>query len=74
VSEQRWTKRPPIEAGWYWWRESLAFHARCVWVWRASVAPLTYYVADRPGFTQPVQNQGGQWYGPLQEPGGDAVD
>lgn len=62
-----WTKAPPTEPGWYWWRENIEYNAVVQWVSSsgAAVAPL--------GATWQAAEMGGQWFGPLREPGGDAV-
>ena len=62
-----WTKEPPDQDGWYWHRESIAHKAVIRYVRGGSV----YLGLHRIG---PVQTFGGEWYGPLQEPGGDAIE
>jgi hypothetical protein len=63
----RWTKKPPAEDGWYWWRRDVARRGRVVRVAAGRVMHPSY------GFGW-ADAQGGEWYGPLQEPGGDAVE
>lgn len=61
-----WTMRSPTEDGWYWWRPALGCFALILrvqdgWVWEARTH-------------LPTEGQGGEWYGPLVEPGGDAIE
>ncbi len=66
-----WTKAPPTEPGWYWWRNRLG-------------QGYVFEVVDWPGGGLAVMGQyreyitpaqrGGEWSGPLQEPGGDAEE
>lgn len=64
-----WTKKTPTEPGYYWWREDIAHHAR-----------IAYFTEDRRMILMGwLDSQSpaaflGEWYGPLQEPGGDAVE
>jgi hypothetical protein len=57
-----WTKEPPTEPGWYWWRKS--------------GAALIIRVGEMVGFPQmshvgfPVMPTAGEeWAGPISEPG-----
>jgi len=65
----RWTTHVPTSPGWYWWRESLAFVALLV---RVTECGFHYRAGDDKRHDS--ASFGGQWYGPLQEPGGDAVE
>lgn len=67
MGKMTWTKEPPTEPGWYWWREDLSYNGMIVWVSSDGkvsrmFAPLWLWLASE---------MGGQWFGPLQVPGGD---
>lgn len=63
-----WTKKTPTEPGHYWWRESIGF------------VPIVFLL-DTQGvvrspfeYSRHADTLGGEWCGPLQPPGGDAVE
>ena len=64
-----WTKALPTQPGYYWWREDISCEARSVYV----IADLRvfFHGIARP---LPVADVGGQWYGPVEAPGGDAIE
>jgi hypothetical protein len=64
-----WTKRAPKMYGWYWWRRSIEFHAEIV-----QVVPGGGLGACVDGKNIRAVDFGGEWYGPLIEPGGDAIE
>jgi hypothetical protein len=63
---ETWTKKLPTEQGWYWWRESISFNGKVVYVTETDSA---YLPGDE--LRHYLTWLGGEWYGPLQEPGGD---
>ena len=63
-----WTKELPREPGWYWWRESVAYGGKVVWL--SSQA----FVLECNGRRDFAATMGGEWYGPLVPPGGDAIE
>ena len=63
-----WAKHPGF-SGWYWWRVSIAHHAKIVYVSASENVNDVFSFAHHPAKTY-----GGEWYGPLHEPGGDAVE
>lgn len=64
-----WTKKPPTEPGWYWWRESFAYNAKIVWVSTASKVAEVFSFATHSTYTY-----GGEWFGPLRAPGSDSTE
>ncbi len=69
VPELFWTKKPPTEEGWYWHRADISWHGRILYLSETGFIrlPITLEI-DTPG------NIGGEWWGPIPEPGGDAVE
>lgn len=66
MTELFWTKKAPTEDGWYWWREDISRHGAVL-----RVVDDRVYLAGCPF---PLSDFGGEWYGPLVEPGGDAIE
>lgn len=65
-----WTKKPPTDKpGYYWWRLSIAFNAQVV---RVSETGKVYSIGC--DYWEDISSFDGEWYGPLQEPGGDAIE
>ena len=62
-----WTKAVPTEDGYYWHRESIAHEAVIRVVYRGIVK----HGLDTRGR---AESYGGEWFGPLQKPGGDAIE
>ncbi len=62
-----WTKQPPTEDGYYWHRDSIEQHA----VIRYVVSGKVRHGVNTVGT---IDDYGGEWWGPLPEPGGDAVE
>lgn len=62
-----WRKAPPTEDGYYWHREDISYEAVIRYVFRG----LVKHGIDVRG---EVASYGGEWYGPLQEPGGGAIE
>ncbi len=64
-----WTKKLPTEPGFYWWRDRLGDKPYIVEI----SAKSRVYV---PGISTVYRSDsyGGQWYGPLIAPGGDAIE
>lgn len=69
TEELNWTKKVPTKSGWYWWRRDISKGGVIVWVDESGFVPQNHLV---PIYS--AESFGGQWYGPLQEPGGDAVE
>ncbi len=65
-----WTKQPPTEPGWYWWRESLPMLGMIVLVSSGKVHSMFHHTP----FAEAPELAGGEWFGPLQEPGGGSID
>lgn len=61
-----WTKELPKEDGWFWWREDLSQVAIVLRVWKGRGVGSGYV-------NGPIENMGGEWCGPLQEPGRDVA-
>ena len=61
-----WTKYPPTMDGWYWHRKDISCEAGMAYVRDGHVVGT--------GWRHPVESAGGEWFGPLQAPGGDAVE
>lgn len=65
-----WTGEAPTVAGWYWWREDESDE----WLpWEVFPVEETecwaLYMHTEAGTMCPVSTVGGQWSGPLPEPG-----
>ena len=62
-----WTKEPPTEPGWYWWRDSIAqeiIHLR----WDSNSDDLGYWEPGTMLF-HPADRRGGKWWlEPIQPP------
>lgn len=56
-----WTKVPPTEPGWYFWRKFPNDESRCHCVWRGSSGTLFVNVSA-------VQDCDGEWAGPIPQP------
>lgn len=67
--EDCWTKTPPTTPGWYWWREDISRHAKIVYVTESLHSMEVFSFARWR-----VTGRGGEWAGPLVEPGGDAIE
>ena len=65
-----WTKKAPTENGWYWWRPQLSHTAHIVLVSNGR----SYDQFTSANWSPKPKNRGGEWYGPLVEPGGDAIE
>ena len=60
-----WTKQLPTADGYYWWRENMTFNAIVVMVRNGRA-----YEFMTPNFGyRELAHQGGEWSGPIQEPG-----
>ncbi len=69
MPELFWTKEPPTEAGWYWNRKDISCHGSILFLQGTG---YIYFPESGEYFT-PV-NIGGEWWGPIPEPGGDAIE
>lgn len=69
-----WTKRTPAEPGWYWWRKDISHHAEVVQVGYHAGSAALRVSRSCVSHTTPLVITGGEWFGPLREPGGDAVE
>lgn len=63
-----WTKKLPTQPGWYWWRSDISCLGMVVLLSGGLIHSMFWETPCKP------ELQAGQWYGPLQEPGGDAVE
>jgi hypothetical protein len=66
VTRLHWTKVPPTESGWYWWRKDVSGEAGMAWVKDGHLV--------NNGYRMPTPIVGGEWYGPLRAPGGPCRD
>ncbi len=64
-----WTTQTPTAPGVYWWRPALGDVPTIV---RLTVRGWVHVPGIGRGF-QP-ESYAGQWYGPLEPPGGDAIE
>ena len=64
-----WTKTQPTRGGWYWWRLSVEYGSTIYWVSSEGSVRAMFSLQ-----LCPVAGFGGEWYGPLRAPGGDAVE
>lgn len=71
-----WTKNSPTEPGWYWFREDMSRSAVIHKVGKWPGGGLAVVLSKRwhDHEVSAPENMSGHWYGPLQEPGGDAVE
>jgi hypothetical protein len=63
----QWTEQLPTKKGFYWWRLDISRHAT---ICKVSSEGYVWWFSGGPTF---VSNEAGQWFGPLTEPGGDAI-
>lgn len=66
MSELHWSKKTPFKDGWYWWRENISA--------KPEIVEIFWLQVVNRAVEGSVLQMGGQWYGPLQEPGGDAIE
>ena len=61
-----WTKTPPAEAGWYWWKDENMVPA-IVYLCKSGHRPDDTFQAgaDYPRYSSKI---GGEWAGPLTPP------
>ncbi len=66
-----WTKKTPTEEdGYYWWRENISYIAKIVSIQDGRL----YRIGIGFDNSRSPAIYGGEWFGPLQEPGGDAIE
>jgi hypothetical protein len=65
-----WSKEPPTLAGWYWHRRGDDFVPQCVRVRSEDGQPFLPLFAHfaGSGVLTPLEQVGGEWCGPLEEP------
>jgi hypothetical protein len=64
----RWTEQAPTQDGYYWWRQAPGWEGSIVWVRQGAVYWFNCRGADD------ANGMGGQWWGPIPQPGGDAAE
>jgi hypothetical protein len=65
---QHWTEKLPTDDGYYWWRASARHRGVVLCVCRGAV-----FDCGSEHLLRPISEQGGEWFGPLVEPSGEAV-
>jgi hypothetical protein len=67
-----WTKKIRTETGFYWWRRSIGRQSEIMFVTKtATLVNIKNGGASHLDLSLLVL---GEWYGPLQTPGGDAIE
>ncbi len=56
-----WSKQPPREPGYYWWRGDPEYNVKIVWVSTEGKA-AEVFSSD----TRSAAGMGGEWWGPLK--------
>jgi hypothetical protein len=64
-----WTREKPTQPGWYWWRTGILCNAVKINFDRNETKLFLEKYGD-PLHGYFVENLGGEWAGPLVEPGG----
>lgn len=72
VDVRTWSDAPPEREGYYWWRAKPGLPKSVVWVrnvsmWRHTESLRAYFHGSATSHVPEVI--GGQWGGPLREPG-----
>ena len=67
MSERFWTRQPPTENGYYWHREDISRYGVIRYIQHGKVYFGGHFVGDAEGY-------GGEWWGPIEEPGGGAIE
>lgn len=66
-----WTKATPKADGHYWWRRALGYVGEVVRI-EGGIVFSAY--RQLGGFLDSADRCGGEWCGPIEEPGGDAIE